>query len=145
MRGSVLASQAWKTFNLSATVHPPASGTSVFVNLSGGPNVYSDLRVLFDVVINQALHDEVPVTDAIRLVGHVEYFVDRLAAGLGSSRTSPVDFITATVGLGFHFAGAANFEMRPELRCDQPLGVLSRYAQASDSKTVLQLSAVARF
>lgn len=145
LRGSILASQAWKTFNLSATVHQRTSGTSVFVDISGGPNANSDLRLLFDVVVNQVLHGERPVTDSIRLVGHVEYFADGLASGQGSSR-GPVNFITATVGAGLHFAGAANFELRPELRRDQALGGFPAYhGGATDSKTTIQLAVLARF
>jgi hypothetical protein len=145
LRGSVLASQAWKMFNLSATVHQPLSGTSVFLDFSGGPNVNSDLRLLFDVVVTQVLHGEMPVTDSIRLVGHVEYFADRLASGLGSNR-APVDFITATVGVGLHFAGAANFELRPELRRDQSLGgAPASPGGANDSRYAIELAAIARF
>jgi len=145
LRGSLLASQAWKTFNLSATVHQPGSGTSVFVDVSGGPNVNSDLRLLFDVVVNQVLRGERLVTDAIRLVGHVEYFADGLASGEGPRR-GPVNFITATVGAGLHFAGAASFELRPELRRDQALGgFLAYHGGTTDSRTTIQLAAIARF
>ena len=145
LRGSILASQAWKTFNLSATVHQPSVGTSVFVDFSGGPSANSDVRLLFDVVVNQVIHGEVPVTDSIRLAGHLEYFADGLASGLGSNR-APADFITASVGAGLHFAGAANFELRPELRRDQALGGLAAYHGGTiDSKTTIRLVAIARF
>lgn len=145
LRGSLLASQAWKTFNLSATVHSPGSGTSVFIDVSGGPNVNSDLRLLFDVVVNQVLRGERLVADAIRLVGHVEYFADGLASGEGPRR-GPVNFITATVGAGLHFAGAANLELRPELRRDQSLGgFLAYHGGTTDSRTTIQLAAIARF
>jgi hypothetical protein len=143
-RGSILASQAWKTFNLSATVKKPGSGTSVFVDFSGGPSLNSDLRLLFDVVVHQVLFGERSVTDSIRLAGHVEYFAEGLAPGLGSNRV-PMDFITATVGAGLHFAGKANFELRTELRRDQALGGFPASHGATDSKTTLQLAAIARF
>ena len=145
LRGSVLASQAWKTVNLSATVHQRGAGTSVFVNLSGGPSVNSEMRLLFDVVVNQLIHGGGLVADSIRLAGHVEYFADRLAAALSSNRP-PADFITATVGVGVHFVGAAGFELRPELRRDQALSGLAPYpGGAGDSRTSFQLEAIARF
>lgn len=145
LRGSVLASQAWKTFNLSATVHQPSAGTSVFLDFSGGPSANSDVRLLFDVVVNQVIQGVGLVTDSIRLAGHVEYFADGLAVGLGSKR-APADFITASLGAGFHFAGAADFELRPELRRDQALGSLAGdHGATGDSKTTVRLVAIARF
>ena len=145
LRGSILASQAWKTFNLSATVHQPSAGTSVFVDFSGGPSANSDLRLLFDVVVNQLIRGVGTVTDSIRLAGHLEYFADGLASALGSNR-APVDFITASLGAGFHFAGAMDFELRPELRRDQALGDLSAHQGGTgDSKTTIRLVAIARF
>jgi hypothetical protein len=53
-----------------------------------------------------------------------------------------VDFITAFVAARFHFAGAANFE----LHRDQALGGLTAYHWVTgDSKTTIQLVAIARF
>lgn len=165
---SVFSSKSWKTFNLSAVLNL-STGTSVYFNFYGGPQSTPDVRLLFDVVVNQNLGDKVAlnlngdfgmegtaswygaslmgkvmVTDAIRLAARVEYFGDpqgvRVNNGLGAA-----SYVTATLGAGFIFSGLANVELRPELRHDQALTTTPYVNGTSASQTTLQLAAVAWF
>jgi len=166
---SVLTSKSWKTFNLSANLNLASTGTSVFFNFYGGPDLTPDVKLLFDVVVNQNIGDKVAlnlngdfgkegaaswygvslmgkvmVTDAIRLAARVEYFGDpqgvRSNGGLAAA-----SYVTATIGAGFIFSGLANVELRPELRHDQALSTTPYVNGTSASQTTLQLAAVAWF
>lgn len=165
---SVFSSMSWKTFNLSAVLNL-STGTSVYFNFYGGPQATPDVRLLFDVVVNQNIGDKVAlnlngdfgmegsaswygaslmgkvmVTDAIRLAARVEYFGD--PQGVRSNNSlGAASYVSATLGAGFLFSGLANVELRPEVRHDQALTTTPYVKGTSGSQTTLQLAAVAWF
>lgn len=165
---SVFSALSWKTFNLSAILNVASSGTTVYLNFYGGPYQSADIRLFFDLVVNQSIGEKAALnlnaeygavgpmtwyaaalmgkymlTDSIRLAARVEYFGDPSGAKTGTSGGS---FVMATLGAGFAFSGLANVELRPEVRHDQALGGLTPYVNGtSASQTTVQLAAVAWF
>ena len=147
---SVYSSMSWKTFNLSAVLNL-STGTSVYFNFYGGPQATPDLRLLFDVVVNQSIGDKVALNlngdfgmegssswYGASLMGKVMVTMDaiRLAARVRSTSATPrasaaipsmacdlgaASYVTATLGAGFIFSALANVELRPEVRHDQAL------------------------
>jgi hypothetical protein len=166
---NVINSWSYKTFNLSAML-ALSTGTNIYLNFYGGPDkVSTDTRLLFDVVVNQAIGEKVALNlngdygvegsaswygaslmgkvmlaDWLRLAARLEYFAD--PQGFRTGVSGGASFVTATVGAGFIFAGPATVELRPELRHDQALGGATPYvAGTSASQTTLQVSAIAWF
>lgn len=167
---SVFSSTTFKTFNLSALLTLAGSGTTVALNFYGGPQATRDVRLLFDLVVNQNFGDKVALnlngdfgmegsnqwygaslmgkvmlTDSIRLAARVEYFNDPQGARTNNS-LGAASYVTATLGAGFLFSGLGNVELRPEVRHDQALGSTTPYVNnTSASQTTVQLAAVAWF
>ena len=165
---TVFSSMTWKTFNLSAVLNLSSTGTTIYFNFYGGPQATADMRLLFDLVVNQNIGDKVALnlngdfgmegtsnwygaalmgkvmlTDSIRLAARVEYFGD--PQGVRSNNSlGAASYVTATLGAGFLFSGLANVEIRPELRHDQALSttpfVVRKFAETDAEGNPVEVS-----